>query len=137
MKITWQMPTPLLMCRAFTGVMSGFNFHHCLTKVSMIRLSLLKLIVLGFLESTVVDSALDFFFILLFCMMCFRVCLFGIFQNKNIFRNIFRNIFWLFREQNSRNRNQGIWEMNPKQTFTGIIPIILFLFRIYPKRMRP
>ena len=62
MKITWQMPTPLLMCRAFTGVMSGFYFHHCLTTVSMIRLFLLKLIVLGFLESTVVDLTLDFLF---------------------------------------------------------------------------
>ena len=131
MKITWQMPTPLLMCRAFTGAKSGFYFHHCLTTVSMNRLFLLKLIVLGFLESTIVDLTLDFFFILLFCMMCFRVHLFG------IFRNIFRNKFQLFREQNSQNRNQGIWEMNPKQTFTRIIPIILFLFRIYPKRMRP
>ena len=103
MKITWQMPTPLLMYRAFTGVMSGFNFHHCLTTVSMNRLFLLKLIVLGFLESTVVDLTLDFF-ILLFCIMCFRVRLFGIFRNKNIFR-LFRS--W---EQNSRNRNPGTVE---------------------------
>ena len=62
----------------------------------MIRLFLLTLIVLGFLDSTVVDLTRDFFFILLFCIMCFRVRLFGIFQNKNIFRNIFQNIFRLF-----------------------------------------
>ena len=74
MKITWQMPTPLLMYRAFTGVMSGFNFHHCLTTVSMIRLFLLKLIVMGFLESTVVDLTLDFFFLFCFFVLCALGC---------------------------------------------------------------